>query len=110
MYITLRREVEDLLKHTGLTHTKWSALGIIRLFLGITSSEIEHILMIERPSVTSLMYGLTSKGLIIRKPHPEDARFKHIIITAEGKRLADEWLIWRRRFIFTKSLAIFSEL
>ncbi len=89
-YITLRKDVEEMLKPLGLTHTQWSALRIIRQFPGITSSQIEPILMIERPSVTSLMNGLEKKGLIVRKDHPEDGRFKLIYLTDEGVRTADE--------------------
>lgn len=89
-YITLRKDVEEMLKPLGLSHTQWSALRIIRQFPGITSSQIEPILMIERPSVTSLMNGLEKKGLIIRKEHPEDGRFKLIYLTEEGLRTAEE--------------------
>lgn len=89
-YITLRREVEEQLRPTGLTHTQWSALGIIHHFPGITSSQMEHILMIERPSVTSLMNGLAGKGLIVRKDHPDDGRYKQIYLTDEGEKLAEE--------------------
>ncbi|MBS4196705.1 MarR family winged helix-turn-helix transcriptional regulator [Lederbergia citri] len=88
--ITLRREIEEQLKGTGLTHTQWSALGILHYFPGITSSELELILMIERPSVTSLMNGLEKKKLIIRKSHPEDARYKQIFLTEEGEKVAIE--------------------
>ncbi|MBB6670430.1 MarR family winged helix-turn-helix transcriptional regulator [Cohnella nanjingensis] len=87
-YITLRREVEDMLRPTGLTHTQWSALGVIRHYPGITSSQLEHILMIERPSVTSLMNGLANRGLIIRKDHPQDGRFKQIYLTEAGMEQA----------------------
>ncbi|TDF90506.1 MarR family winged helix-turn-helix transcriptional regulator [Paenibacillus piri] len=89
-YITLRREVEEQLKPIGLTHTQWSALGILNHFPGITSSELELILMIERPSVTSLMNGLEKRKLIIRKNHPDDARYKQIYLTEEGKKIAME--------------------
>jgi DNA-binding MarR family transcriptional regulator len=89
-YITLRREMEELLRAAGLTHTQWSALGVIRHYPGITSSQLEHILMIERPSVTSLMNGLAARGLITRKDHPEDARYKQIYLTEAGERKADE--------------------
>ncbi|TNJ62844.1 MarR family transcriptional regulator [Paenibacillus hemerocallicola] len=89
-YITLRREVEELLKPTGLTHTQWSALGVVRHYPGITSSQLEHILMIERPSVTSLMNGLANKGLIVRKDHPDDGRYKRIYLTEAGEKLAEE--------------------
>lgn len=89
-YITLRREVEEQLRPTGLTHTQWSALGVIQHFPGITSSQLEHILMIERPSVTSLMNGLANKGLIVRKDHPEDGRYKQIYLTKDGEKKAEE--------------------
>ncbi|GIN72791.1 MarR family transcriptional regulator [Bacillus sp. J14TS2] len=89
-YITLRREVEEELRQVGLTHTQWNALGILHYFPGITSSELEQILMIERPSVTSLMNGLEKKKLIIRKNYSKDARYKQIFLTEEGKKIAME--------------------
>jgi Transcriptional regulators len=89
-YITLRREVEELLRPLGLTHTQWSALSIIRNYPGISPSQLEPILMIERPSVTSLLNGLASKKLIIRKDHPKDGRYKLIYLTDEGMKLAEK--------------------
>lgn len=89
-YITLRREVEELLKPLGLTHSQWSALGVVRHFPGITPSQLEPILMIERPSVTSLLNGLESRGFIIRKEHPQDGRYKQIYLTETGLKLAEE--------------------
>ncbi|TJY42903.1 MarR family transcriptional regulator [Cohnella pontilimi] len=89
-FITLRREVEKLLGPTGLTHTLWSALSVIRHFPGITPSQLEPILMIERPSVTSLLNGLENKGFIIRKDHPEDGRSKQIYLTEAGLKMAAE--------------------
>jgi DNA-binding MarR family transcriptional regulator len=89
-YITLRREIEQLLRPTGLTHTQWSALGVILHYPGITPSQVEQILMIERPSVTSLMNGLESRGLIVRRSSPEDGRTKQIFLTDAGKKLAEE--------------------
>lgn len=89
-YITLRREVEELLRPLGLTHTQWSALSVIRHYPGITPSQLEPILMIERPSVTSLMNGLESKGFIFRKDHPSDGRSKQIYLTGAGLKMAED--------------------
>lgn len=89
-YITLRREMEELLRPLGLTHTQWSALGVIRHFPGISPSQLEPILMIERPSVTSLLNGMANKGFIIRKDHPQDGRSKLIFLTDTGLKLAEE--------------------
>lgn len=89
-YITLRREVEELLRPLGITHTQWSALSVIRQFPGITPSQLEHILMIERPSVTSLMNGLEARDFIVRKNHPQDGRSKQIYLTDAGLKMAEE--------------------
>ncbi|MDF2660320.1 MAG: transcriptional regulator [Paenibacillus sp.] len=89
-YITLRREMEELLAPVGLTHTQWSALSVIRHYPGITPSQLEPILMIERPSVTSLMNGLEGKGCIIRKDHPSDGRSKQIFLTDTGRKMAED--------------------
>lgn len=88
--ITLRREMEQLLRPLDLTLTQWSALGILLHYPGIAPSQLEQILMIERPSVTSLMNGMAEKGWIIRKDHPQDRRFKLIYLTEEGVKLAEE--------------------
>jgi MarR family transcriptional regulator, transcriptional regulator for hemolysin len=89
-HVTLRRELEEQLKEVGLTYSQWSALAVISHFDGITSSELELILMIERPSVTSLINGMVSKGLVVRREDPDDARYKHIYLTDDGKMMADQ--------------------
>lgn len=89
-YITLRREVEELARPAGLTHTQWSALAVIRHFPGMMPSQLEPILMIERPSVTSLINGLERRGLIVRRPNPQDGRSKRIYLTEAGLKLAED--------------------
>lgn len=88
-HVTLRRKLEEDLKDVGLTYSQWSALAAIRRAEGVTPSELERILMIERPSVTSLINGLEKRGLALRRDHPEDARSKQIFLTEAGKDLAD---------------------
>jgi DNA-binding MarR family transcriptional regulator len=89
-YITLRREIEQMLRPTGLTHTQWSALGVLLHYPGLTPSQLEQMLMIERPSVTSLMNGLENRGLIVRRVSPGDGRSKQIFLTDAGRKLAEE--------------------
>jgi DNA-binding MarR family transcriptional regulator len=89
-HISLRRELEERLRETGLTHAQWSALTVIRWHGGISPSELEHILLVERPSVTSLINGMEKRGLVIRKARPDDARYRQLFLTPEGERLADE--------------------
>lgn len=88
-YILLRREMQELLRSHGLSDTQWSALRILQHYPGLTSSQLETILMIERPSVTSLMNGLERRGYIVRKDDPKDGRSKQIFLTASGEELAE---------------------
>lgn len=89
-HITLRRQLEERLRETGLTHAQWNALAVIRHFDGITASQLERILMVERPSVTSLLNGLEKRGLVVRREHPEDGRYKLLHLTEAGRRLAEQ--------------------
>lgn len=89
-YILLRREMQQMLKAYDLSHTQWSALGILLHYPGMTPSEMETLLMIERPSVTSLMNGLEKRGLIVKKEDPKDGRCKQLFLTATGRELAEQ--------------------
>ena len=88
-HVALRRKLEEQLKDFELTYSQWSALSAIRRAGVVTPSELERILMIERPSVTSLINGLEKRGLVLRRDHPEDARSKQIFLTEAGRLLAD---------------------
>lgn len=89
-HIQLRRQLEERLRDTGLTHAQWSALTVIRHFDGITPSELETILLVERPSITSLINGMEKRGWVIKREHPDDARYKQLFLTWAGEKLADE--------------------
>lgn len=95
-YISLRREVEAMLRPLGLTHTQWSTLGILYHFPGLTNADLETILHIERPSVTSLINGMERKGWVTRKANPKDARSKLIYLTENGKALAESTMHFGR--------------
>lgn len=89
-YTTLRRELERMTRQAGLTQAQWSALGILYHFPGSTNSDLERILLIERPSVTSLIKGMERRGWVARKDDPQDARSKRFYLTESGKALAEE--------------------
>jgi len=91
-HIAMRRELEALTRQAGLTATQWSALGVLYHFPGVTNADLETILSIERPSVTSLIQGMERKGWVVRREHPTDARSRQIFLTDEGKKLAEETL------------------
>lgn len=90
VYTALRRELERLARQAGLTAAQWSALGVLYHFPGATNADLEAILLIERPSVTSLIQGMEQKGWVVRVDDPEDGRSKRIYLTESGKTLAEQ--------------------
>ena len=46
-------------------------------------------LLVSRPSVTGLLDTLQAKGLVARRPHPDDRRRVLVVLTAEGLALLD---------------------
>ena len=89
VYTMLRRELERMTRQAGLTQAQWSALGVLYHCPGATNSDLESILLIERPSVTSLIKGMERKGWVVRKDNPEDARSKRFFLTEKGRMLAE---------------------
>ena len=88
-YTAVRRELDKLARAEGLTSAQWSALGVLLHFPGATNSDLEAILLVERPSVTSLIKGLERHGWVVRRDHPEDARSKQFFLTERGRELAE---------------------
>jgi|GEM_PF-415503 len=89
-YTALRREFEGMTRKAGLTQAQWSALGILYHFPGATNSDLEAILLIERPSVTSLLKGMERNGWVVHRENPDDARSKRFYLTQSGKALAEK--------------------
>ncbi|MET3291911.1 UNVERIFIED_CONTAM: DNA-binding MarR family transcriptional regulator [Brevibacillus sp. OAP136] len=80
----IRRDIEHQLRPHGLTPKQHHALTILTLNPGITHTDLEKPLHIEKASVTSLINGMEKRGWLVRKQHPEDARIKQIFLTEEG--------------------------
>ncbi len=89
VYTAMRRELEKLARGEGLTSAQWSALGVLHHFPGATNSDLEAILLVERPSVTSLIKGMERNGWVVRKDNPADARSKQFFLTEAGRDLAE---------------------
>lgn len=83
-----RRQIEKALRPLGLTPQQGLSLQILMHTPGSTHSDLEWILCIEKPSVTSLVNGLEKRGWVVRRQHPEDARIKQIFLTDSGEALA----------------------
>lgn len=88
--ISMRREIEMTLRPIGLTPQQSQALRLVSYYPGVTHSDVERILNIEKSSVTSLINGMVKKGWVFRRHHTEDARIKQIFLTEEGIKINEE--------------------
>lgn len=87
LYIMIRREIETALRPLGLTPQQGQALHALSHSPGLTNTELEHQLMIEKSSVTSLMNGMEKKGWVTRRSHPQDARMRQNELTEAGQQM-----------------------
>lgn len=85
-YLTIKRQIEHSLRPLNITSQQSQALYEIAMQPGITNHELEHQLLIEKSSVTSLMNGIEKRGWILRNSHPDDARMKQNTLTAAGQQ------------------------
>ena len=86
-FIAIRREIGAALRPLGLTSQQAQTLHILATAPGATNADLEKLLCIEKPSVTSLINGLEKRGLVVRRPHCDDARVREIYITEQGREL-----------------------
>ncbi|MWJ30650.1 MarR family transcriptional regulator [Saccharibacillus sp. WB 17] len=88
-------------KHTGPMAGRKQSEGMLLMVLrsrvdhgepGIMVSEISRILDVASPTVTQLIKGLESDGLVVRGSDPSDRRAVRISLTDEGVRVTDSFI------------------
>lgn len=56
----------------------------------IYQKDIEEEMALRKSSVTSLLNNLEKNGLIERRPSPDDARLKSVVLTEKGGKIHEE--------------------
>ncbi|MGW9528684.1 MarR family winged helix-turn-helix transcriptional regulator [Paenibacillus terrae] len=87
IFTTVRREIETALRPLGLTSPQSQTLYILAMSPGVTNTDLEKLLLVDKSSVTSLVNGIVKKNWAVRKGHPQDARMKQIYLTEEGLKI-----------------------
>jgi DNA-binding MarR family transcriptional regulator len=87
---SMRREIEKAIRPLGLTPQQGQCLRVLSICPGSTHSDLERMLCVEKPSITSLVTGVEKKGWAVRQQHPEDARIKQVYLTDEGEALVKQ--------------------
>jgi DNA-binding MarR family transcriptional regulator len=89
----LGRRLDRALREFGLTRGSHNALQILGGAIEpLTPTEVSARLTVTSATVTGLVDTLEKRGLIRRRPHPDDRRSVLLEITADGRRLLDELL------------------
>ena len=84
----LRRAFDQALAPRGITALQASVLAFLEeVGHPITISQLARLLVLESPSVTTMVDRLSERGLVERTRDPKDRRKTLVRFTQEGKRL-----------------------
>jgi DNA-binding MarR family transcriptional regulator len=91
-YQAARHVLEVELQGTGMTVAQMDAL---KLVLAAPSTELDQralqaSLGVTSATLTRLLAGMERQGLIVRAPHPTDARGKTVRLTPKARRLFEK--------------------
>lgn len=90
---TISYKRDEELKPYGITNQQASLLGTIHRFLelkkDIARKDLEKIMNLKGPSITSLLNGLDKKGFISRTAGAEDGRTMQLRMTEAGSALIE---------------------
>ncbi|MCI4663027.1 MAG: MarR family winged helix-turn-helix transcriptional regulator [Neomegalonema sp.] len=88
-YLTIEREVNDLLAEHGLKVVTFSALAVVIENPDLTQSTLAEALALKRSSVVVIVDQLENDELIVRNPVEGDRRSYALRVTLRGRRLYD---------------------
>jgi DNA-binding MarR family transcriptional regulator len=97
---SLLRQLEELLKNSGLSHTQYNVLRILRgaereagrdsADAGLACGEIAARMITRDPDITRLLDRLEARGLVARTRQKQDRRVVQARITPAGMKLLRE--------------------
>ncbi|KZM76405.1 MULTISPECIES: MarR family winged helix-turn-helix transcriptional regulator [Cellulosimicrobium] len=82
-----RKAAEDWVRDRELSHEQAFVLGFLAQNPGAIQRDIAAVSRTSAASVTSLLKGLEQRGLVERRPDPDNARVKRVETTPAGARL-----------------------
>lgn len=94
---TLTRQLAPL----ELSVAQHEVLVRVGIDSGISQQRLAEKLLVAKSNVTGLLNRLEARGLLERRPHPEDARTKRIFLTPSGEALASKSLVVQKHLVDT---------
>ncbi|MDF2630011.1 MAG: transcriptional regulator, MarR family [Symbiobacteriaceae bacterium] len=89
-YLAARKAMDQSLAEFHLTGSQFELLRHVLDRDGIELRTLQERLHISSATITRLVDGLVSRGLVRRVTNPEDARVKMLYVTAAGRDLGQE--------------------
>lgn len=88
---TLARSIEPILKSTGLSHTQYNVLRILRGAgeNGLCCREVAERMITRDPDITRLLDRMERRNLLARSRDHRDRRIITVRITSEGLEVLD---------------------
>jgi DNA-binding MarR family transcriptional regulator len=81
---------EHIGKPFGLRKVEFSLLMLLLANGPLTPRQLAGTLTLTAPTLTLLLDRLQARGLLRRERNPSDGRSQHIVLTARGRRVADD--------------------
>lgn len=85
--IHLLRRVSRTDELSGLTPARLSALSVVVFAGPLTVGQLAAAEQVRSPTMSTLVTGLESDGLVARRPAPDDRRSVLVVATAKGRRV-----------------------
>ncbi len=85
----LARQLEHGLESVDLSLPQYRVLGLLADGSSASSALANH-LTVTPPSITAVVDGLVTRGLVARSADPDDRRRVHLELTDAGRRLLDD--------------------
>lgn len=86
----IRLRIDEMLKPYDLTRLKWLAIGILSQQQGLTQTGLATRLELKTAATGKLVDRLVERGLVERRPDPEDRRANRLFATEKSFALLAE--------------------
>lgn len=74
----------------GITGPQRLVLRLVGRFRDLSPSALADLLHVDRGTLSGVLDRLATRGLLVRRPHPEDGRRMLLALTARGQRINRE--------------------
>ena len=81
--------MDEALHPLGLTTPQYVCLELLARTPGTSSSELARSAFVTRQTMSALLRGLQSRGLVARAERPSGGRALPVVLTPDGRRLLD---------------------